>query len=470
MTPTDLHTLAQWAGGKLVQGDGARTATGVCTDSRALKSGDLFIALQGEHFDGHNFVEGATVTGSAGAVVLDFYTGALPPEFALIKTQDTLAALQGIAWHYRASLPLRAVGITGSNGKTSTKDFTAAVLAERFRTLKTEGNLNNHIGLPLMLLRAEKADEIGVFEMGMNHPGEIAPLAAMAAPEVGIITNVGMAHIEFMGSREAIAQEKGRLAEALPAGGILVLDAADDFTGSIARRTAARTVTAGIDRGDVVATVLETGFEGSRFTVTVRSGPVGTPGETAEVFLPVPGLHMIQNALLAIAAGLAFGVPLADAARGLAQCRLTKGRLERKLRNGIHFLDDSYNANPDSMRAALRTLVALPASGSRVAVLGAMGELGEESDNGHRSVGEAAARSGIDALIAVGAGAALIATSARAAGLSEVYQVPDPLSAAALLSGRVRAGDLVLIKGSRSARMERVLESPVFQSSTAAAS
>ena len=462
MNATSLQTIAQWAGGRLVQGDPSRTVTRIATDSRTARAGDLFVALKGENFDGHSFVEGATAIGLAGAVVLDFFNGAVPSDFALIRVSNPLAALQALARAYRAALPLSVIGITGSNGKTSTKDFTAAVLGEKFRVVKTEGNFNNHIGLPLTMLRAMATDEIGVFEMGMNHPGEIAPLAAMASPQVAIIANVGVAHIEVMGSREAIALDKGMLAEALPADGTLILSAADDFNESIARRTSARTVLAGIDRGDVTATVLETGFEGSRFLVRDRQ----TQTE-AEVRLPVPGLHMIQNALLAIAAGLTFGVPLQAASQGLAQCRLTKGRLERKVLNGIQILDDSYNANPDSMRAALQTLASLPTAGNRIAVLGRMGELGEESDRGHRSVGQAAAETGIDVLIVVGDEALAIADAARAGRLGEVHCVADTAAAAALLAGRVQPGDLVLIKGSRTARMERVLDHPIFQPSTA---
>ena len=444
-----------------------RTVTRICTDSRALRPGDLFLALSGDKYDGHAFVEGAAASGATGAVANESYTGTLPAGFALIKVPDTLGALQAIAARYRATLPLRVIGITGSNGKTSTKDFTAAVLGERFQVIKTEGNFNNHIGLPLTMLRAGGEDELGVFEMGMNHPGEIAPLAAMAAPEAAIITNVGVAHIEFMGSRVAIAQEKGMLAEALPASGTLILSAGDDYSVAISRRAAARTIMAGIDSGDVSATVLETDLDGSRFLVRdCRAGSLREPKQETEVYLPVPGLHMIQNALLAIAAGLVFGVPLAIAAKGLADCRLTKGRLERKMLNGIHILDDTYNANPDSMRAALQTLVSVPASGARVAVLGHMGELGAESLRGHRSVGEAAAQVEVDVLVTVGSEAIPIAEAARAAGLGEVYNLPDTASAAALLSGRLRAGDLVLIKGSRSARMERVLDDPAFQFQT----
>jgi len=454
---TPLQLLAQWANGTLTGDNPAQTVTRVCTDSRKLEPGDLFLALRGENFDGHGFVLQAASSGAAAAVVEASFAGELPEGFPVIRVADTLQALQSIATRYRASLPLRVVALTGSSGKTSTKDFVAAVLAEKYRVVKTEGNFNNHIGLPLTMLRASAADELGVFELGMNHPGEIAPLAAMAAPEVGIITNIGVAHIEFMGSREAIAQEKGMLAEALPASGQLVLGAADDYSEAIARRSPARVVTTGIGCGDLSATVLETGFGASRFRVQAGD-------EQAEVTLPVPGLHMIENALLAMATGRVFGIPLSVAAAGLAKCTLTKGRLEQKTVRGIHILDDSYNANPDSMRAALRTLAVLPVNGARIAVLGCMGELGHESERGHRSVGQDAAAAGINLLIAVGAtDAGYLAEAARQAGLKEVHHLPDPEAAASFLAERARPGDLVLLKGSRAARMERVLDHPAFR-------
>jgi len=463
MDSTPFQLLTRWSGGTLLQGDPGRAVTRVCTDSRSLEPGDLFVALRGETFDGHAFVAEAARRGAAGALVdasfeANFEANGIDAAFGLIRVDDTLAGLQALARGYRATLPLRVVALTGSSGKTSTKDFTAAVLGERFRVTKTQGNFNNHIGLPLTILRASSDDEIGIFEIGMNHPGEIAPLAALAAPDVAVITNIGVAHIEFLGSREAIAQEKGMLAEALPASGSLVMNAADDFCASIAARTPARTVLAGLTADAAVrGTVLETGFGGSRFLV--RAGE-----EEAEVALPVPGLHMVENALLALAVGHLFGVPLSEGAAGLAKSRLTKGRLEQKTLGGIHVLDDSYNANPDSMRAALQTLASLPAEGARIAVLGRMGELGAESEPAHRSVGEAAARAGIDELIAVGAEAAFIAEAARNAGMARVCHAADPAAAAALLAERVRPGDLVLLKGSRSARMERVLEHPVFAS------
>jgi UDP-N-acetylmuramoyl-tripeptide--D-alanyl-D-alanine ligase len=462
---TSFQTLTQWAAGRLAQGDPARTVSRVSIDSRALKAGDLFVALRGENFDGHSFVRKAAELGAAGAVVDANFAEELPAGFAVIRVPDTLAALQAIATAYRASLPLRAVGITGSSGKTSTKDFAAAVLGEKFRVVKTEGNFNNHIGLPLTLLRASSADEVGIFEMGMNHPGEIAPLVAMAAPQVGIITNIGTAHIEFMGSQQAIAQEKGILAEALPSNGTLVLNVSDGSSEAIARRSAARVIMVGIDLGELCGTVLETGFEGSRFLVESRVVENGEwqVRDKAEVYLPVPGVHMIENALLAIGVGLALGVPLKAAATGLAQCTLTKGRLELKSVRGIRILDDTYNANPDSMRAAVRTLRAMPVTGARIAVLGCMGELGTESANGHRCVGAAVAEARLDLLIAVGPQAGLIAEAARQAGAGEVYHVADTSAAAELLVEHAKSGDLVLIKGSRAARMERVLDHPALR-------
>lgn len=456
MDATSLQQLAQWANGTLSGGNPGQEVTRICTDSRKLERGDVFLALKGENFDGHGFVERAAAEGAAAAVVETLWTGEVPAEFALIRVADTLKALQVIATQYRMSLPLRVVALTGSSGKTSTKDFVAAVLAEQYRVVKTEGNFNNHIGLPLTMLRASASDEIGVFEIGMNHPGEIEPLAAMASPDVGIITNIGTAHIEFMGSRAAIAKEKGMLAEALPDTGFLVLNAGDEFSDSITKRSPAKAITTGIGKGYLSATVIESGLEGNRFHVKA-----GT--EETEVMLPVPGIHMIENALLALATGQVFGIPLAVGAAGLAKCQLTKGRLEQKTLAGIHFLDDTYNANPDSMRAALRTLAVLPVSGARIAVLGRMGELGVESERGHRAVGKDAADAGIDWLIVVGGEeAGFLAEAARQGGLKKVDLLPDPEAAAALLADQARPGDLVLVKGSRSARMERVFDHPVF--------
>src|SRR5881398_651762 len=267
MNPLPLSQIAKFAGASLSSGDGSVMIDRLSTDSRTLKPGELFVALRGDNFDGHNFVESAVKAGAAGAIIESNWKGKVPETFALIRTKDTLQSYQQLAANYRKSLTLKVVAITGSNGKTSTKDFTAAVLARRFRVTKTEGNFNNHVGLPRTILEATSRDEIGVWEIGMNHPGEIAALAQLAAPDVGIITNVGVAHIEFMGSREAIAAEKGALAEAIGPNGTVILNAEDAFSAEIAKRTRARVVLAGIENGSVRATDISQHSTGSEFTI-----------------------------------------------------------------------------------------------------------------------------------------------------------------------------------------------------------
>src|SRR3954469_6239546 len=225
MNPTSLKQIAEWAGATIEPGDGNSVVDTVSTDSRTVRSGELFVALRGENFDAHDFVEGVAKSGATGAIVERGWKGTVPNGFALLRVGDTLRAYQDLAAAYRKSLGLRVLAITGSNGKTSTKDFSAAVLAKKFRVTKTEGNFNNHVGLPRTILEARSEDKIGVWEIGMNHPGEIAPLAKIAQPDAAIITNIGVAHIEFMGSREAIADEKAALAEAVGPNGWLILNA-----------------------------------------------------------------------------------------------------------------------------------------------------------------------------------------------------------------------------------------------------
>jgi UDP-N-acetylmuramoyl-tripeptide--D-alanyl-D-alanine ligase len=282
----------------------------------------------------------------------------------------------------------------------------------------------------------------------MNHPGEIAALAKIAAPDVGIITNIGVAHIEFMGSREAIAQEKGALAEAIGPNGTVILNAEDEFRESIAARTRAKVLLAGTTDGEICAGEITQTAEGSEFTILEGA-------HRCRAQLPVPGMHMVQNALLAVAAGRVFGLSLEECAQGLASAPLTKARLQIKEINGVQFIDDSYNANPDSMKAALRTLVELDADGKRIAVLGQMGELGAEAERGHRDVGECAAELRIDHLIALDE---TIADAARKAGLEHVDLARSTTEAADLLGEIAGPGDLILIKGSRTARTERVIE------------
>jgi UDP-N-acetylmuramoyl-tripeptide--D-alanyl-D-alanine ligase len=451
MNPTPLSQIAGMAGATLEGGDGTGVIESVSTDSRTVRTGELFVALRGENFDAHNFVETVAKSGASGAIVERNWKGAVPAAFGLLRVADTLRAYQDLAANYRKSLGLKVLAITGSNGKTSTKDFSAAVLASKFRVTKTEGNFNNHVGLPRTILEATSEDEIGVWEIGMNHPGEIAPLAKIAQPAAAIITNIGVAHIEFMGSREAIADEKAALAEAVGPNGWLILNADDPFTGRIAPRTSARVILAGTTSGSLRASDISQTAAGSDFTISEGA-------HRCRAQLPVPGLHMIQNALFAVAAGRAFGISLEEAARALSGAPLSKARLQVKYIGGVQFLDDSYNANPDSVKAALRTLVELEADGDRIAVLGEMRELGAETERGHREVGEKAATLGVDHLIAIGETGRMTVAAAQRAGMKHAVAVNSTTEAAELLERIAKPGDLVLIKGSRTARTEQVLE------------
>ncbi|PYK88922.1 MAG: UDP-N-acetylmuramoyl-tripeptide--D-alanyl-D-alanine ligase [Verrucomicrobia bacterium] len=458
MNPVSILQMVDLSGAKLEQGDGKRTVERISTDSRTIKKGELFVALRGENFDGHKFVRATAKGGAAGAIVDLKWKGKVPKKFAIIRAQDSLLAYQNLAANYRKSLPIKVLAITGSNGKTSTKDFGASVLGRKFRVTKTQGNFNNHVGLPRTILEATARDEVAVWEIGMNHPGEVAPLAKIAAPDAAIITNIGIAHVEFMGTREAIAKEKGALAEAVGAEGTVILNADDPFSKGIAGRSRARVIFAGTKDGTIRAIDIQQSADGSEFTILEGA-------HQCRAQLPVPGLHMVQNALLAVAAGRTFGLSLEEAAAGLASAPLTKARLQIKEINGVQFLDDSYNANPDSMKAALQTLVELDTDGKRIAVLGEMRELGEETQRGHEEVGEEAAAFGVDQLIGIGEMGAVISRAAENAGLEKSAAVGSTSEAAKLLRNIAVPGDLVLIKGSRLARTENVIEAFAKQSS-----
>lgn len=453
MKPLTVQAIAQMCGGLLLCGDGAQTARAVNTDSRRIERGDVFVALVGEKFDAHEFILQVANDGAAVVIVSRIPGNASQLGCAVIQVQDTLIALQRLAAAHRKLLNPLVIGITGSNGKTSTKDFCATVLKNRFTVRATVGNLNNHIGVPLTLLALNEGDDCAVVEMGMNHAGEIAPLCAIAQPDVAIITNIGVAHIEFMGSRAAIAQEKGVLAEAVHENGLVVLNADDEFTPSIANRTKAKVLTAGIGNGDVRATPQQRSAAGTHFALQFPDGA------SVNVFLPVPGLHMVSNAALAAACAWHHGVSPIKIAEALAVAQLTKGRMQVKIVNGITFINDHYNANPDSMKAGLRTLADVSEATRRIAVLGSMGELGAHAEQGHREVGEYAANVGVDAVFTVGAEAGLISEAAHSirAGITAKH-FETHAECAAHLRGWLRRSDAVLVKGSRSAAMEKISE------------
>jgi UDP-N-acetylmuramoyl-tripeptide--D-alanyl-D-alanine ligase len=447
MNPLTAQQLADILGVPLAAGDGGVAVTGgVSTDTRKLAAQSAFFALRGENFDGDSFAAQALGAGATVAIV-HRWVGAAPAGTAVIAVPDTLFALQKLACWWRKQLDLRVVAITGSNGKTSTKDFTAAVLAQKYSVSATRGNLNNHIGVPLTILATARTHTAAVWEMGMNHPGEIGPLCEIARPKYGIITNIGTAHLEFMGTREAIAEEKGMLGRALPADGYLFLPANCDFLDYLRHRSHAHLIAVGSGRGSVRAENLKLAADGTTFELAID-------GESsAEVSLRVPGRHMVTNALLAAAVGWKLGISPAQIAAGLTQAQLTGGRLGSYDCRGTRVIDDTYNANPESMAAAIETLADTPvaAGARRIIVLGRMGELGVHAPAAHLRTGALAAERDLT-VVAVGEGAEGIAQGARNAPY-----FPDLDQAAKWLAREVNPGDVVLFKGSRTATVERVM-------------
>ncbi|MES2476009.1 MAG: UDP-N-acetylmuramoyl-tripeptide--D-alanyl-D-alanine ligase [Verrucomicrobiota bacterium] len=447
MNPISVQQLAEILGASIAAGAGDVMVTaGVSTDTRTLPQGSAFFALRGENFNGDLFAEKALAAGASVAVVQE-WNGEAAVGKAVIVVADTLLALQRLACWWRKQLDIPVVAITGSNGKTSTKDFTAAVLSRKFQVSATKGNLNNHIGVPLTVLATTRDHSAAVWEMGMNHSGEIAPLCEIARPKFGIITNVGSAHIEFLGTREAIAEEKGMLARALPADGTLFLPAHCEFLDYIRQRTKAHLVSVGNCRGQVRAENAVFGADGSTFTLVIDGE------EPTEVRLPVPGRHMVTNALLAAAVGWKLGVSPQEIATGLGTSVLTGGRLCRYESQGATVIDDTYNANPESMAAAIETLADTPVNNGarRIIVLGRMGELGNHGPAAHQRTGELAAERRLT-VVAVGEGAEGIAQGAGGAP-----HFKDLEQAAGWLAQEVKPGDVVLFKGSRSATVERVM-------------
>ncbi len=454
MNSYPIRKLVDAMGGELLSGeDNLLMEAGVSTDTRNLTPGALFFALTGENFDAHDFLNEAVSAGAGGVVVDRFPDESLDfGDCALIKVDDTLIALQKLARWYRGELDVVVVGITGSNGKTTTKDLTASVIGQRYQVHATSGNLNNHIGLPLTVLEADDDDDVLVLEMGMNHPGEIAPLCEIAQPQIGIITNIGHAHIEFMGSREAIAEEKGALARALPEVGTLLMTAGCDFADYFSSRSPARSVSVGNGRGVIRAEALHSTKTGSEFELVIDEE------KSSQVQLGVPGRHMVNNALLAAGAGWVLGLSPDELSSGLELVRLTSGRLRCFDYEGVTVFDDTYNANPDSMKAAIGVVAELPIDNgcARTVVLGMMGELGRFSEEMHYQVGVQAAQQNLG-VVSVGAEAAAIAEGAKSLGASLVEHFDQYQDAVEWLQETIKIGDVVLFKGSRKAAVERVM-------------
>jgi len=427
-------------------------ATGYSIDSRTLKPGDLFFAIQGERFDGHDFVETALATGAVAAVVKQEAAARYPGAKQLIVVPDTLAALQRLALAVRKLWGHTLIGVTGSAGKTTTKEAIAHVLAAKFLVLRSEGNLNNHYGLPLQLLRLEPEHELAVIEMGMNHLGEIAALCKIAEPDSGVVTNVAPVHLGFFESVREIAQAKFELIQALPRGGTAILNADDEYVSQFGRDFHGKVVTFGIKHAaDVCAqNIAERGTQGSEFDLVAG-------GASERVHLPLLGRHNIYNALAAAAAGLQRNMTSTEIARALAT--LQPGEKRGQVLNiaGATVINDCYNSNPKALEAMIDALASLAAK-RRIVVAGEMLELGTAADGLHYDCGAHAAAKRIDVLIGVRGAAKKIVEGAHAGGLISAEYVETPEEAGEWLAASVREGDAVLLKASRGVRLERALE------------
>ena len=441
-----LSDVAAMSAGRLA-GTNAEFA-GVSIDSRTIEQGQLFVALRGERFDGHAFLAGARDRGAAGALVEKAADSALPQ----VIVRDTQAALTALAGAWRGKSAALVLGVGGSNGKTTTKELLAAILGGAGPTLATRGNLNNHIGVPLTLLRLQPDHRYAVIEMGANRPGEIAALAALARPSIALVTNAGDEHLEGFGDLAGVARAEGEMYAALDAAGTAVINADDPFA-ELWQTMAhgARIVRFGIDApADVRAQAIQGRIESGAFATTFL---LAIEGSQARVRLGLAGRHNVSNALGAAAAAHAAGIGLPEIVAGLERTRPVAGRLQLKPGpRGSWLIDDSYNANPSSVRAGIDVLCALP--GEHWLVLGEMAELGEETAASHAGIGDYARRAGITRLFAMGEAArhAVDAFGARASWYEDAARLADALASS------LEPGVTTLVKGSRVNRLERVVE------------
>ena len=441
-----LHDFAALCGGRC-QGED-RAYSGVATDTRTLQPGQIYLALRGPRFDGNDFVATAAAAGAVAAVVDRPVVAALP----LIEVADGQAALTRAAAGWRARFGGVVVGVAGSNGKTTVKEMTSSILAQRGPCLATRGNLNNHIGVPLTLLRLSDEHRSAVIEIGANNPGEVAALVEVARPDVGLITNAGAEHLEGFGDLDGVARAEGEMVAGLGEGDVAIINADDTYAGLWRGMTRARVITFGIDQpadfsaSDVNEELTEAGFR-TRFLLRAPQG-------RRPVQLNVGGRHNLRNALAAAAAAVAAGATLDDVVAGLAAMQPVAGRLQPgRTRQGARLIDDSYNANPSSMRAGIDVLTKMP--GEAWFVMGDMGELGDHARSSHVEIGQYAREHGVKRLFATGA----LSTLAVEAFGSGASWYPDTDSLARALNEALTGNVTLLVKGSRSNRLERVVAS-----------
>lgn len=453
MLTFDPERLAAWTRGTW-RGAPVSPPARVLHDSRNVRAGDLYVAIRGERMDGHDFVPDALARGAVAAMVTEAYANAHPAVHPVLVVADTRRALTDLARGHRAGFQGRMIGVTGSVGKSTTKDMLVAVLGARGRAAANPGNWNNDIGLPLSLLAADPQVQFGIFEVGMNHPGELAPLCDLLRPQWGVMVRVGPAHLEHFTDERAIAEEKATLLRSLPAGGLAVLGRDepwfDVFQGACACRVVTVSMSGAAD------------YEGR--------APAGDPhamqvferatGRTYELRLPQPGRPAQCNALRAVAVGREAGLDPAVIADALGHFQASPMRWAEQILAGVRWINDAYNANPVSLKAALETFAGLGETGHKWIVLGGMHELGPGERAAHEALGAFAARGPWSGMVCVGDRAAWMAEAAATAGFApeRLFRCPDPAAAAALLRDRLAPGDAVLLKGSRAERVEEVLE------------
>lgn len=450
-----LGDIAKAASGKIISGGTGLPCEGISIDTRKIERDNLFVAIRGAHFDGHDFLDGALSSGAAAVVVRRGVP--IPRGSCSVEVDDTEQALGDIAAWWRKQFNVPCVAITGSNGKSTTKEMASAVASTLGPVLKTEGNFNNLIGLPLTIFRWNEDHKVAIIEMGMNAPGEIKRLTEIANPCIGIITNVTSAHLEKLHSVEAVAKAKGELFDAMDARGTAIINGEDRLVMEIASKRKGQKIVYGMQNDfDVQFLHMETaGLDSIDLKLSVF-------GKEYSAKLPVPGAHNVMNALAAISAGVALNIDPEEAIANLARFKPMGMRMECvQLSNGVRIVNDSYNANPGSMRAAFRTVGSAKRAGRFVAALGDMLELGESSAELHRQVGEAAAEMGVDRLYVTGEFASDVAAGAKSRGLgaSNVTIFKEGSEKlGVLIEGELRAGDVLLVKGSRGMKMERVVE------------
>lgn len=455
-----VEEILKATGGKLLQGNGRTLFQGVSTDSRTIGEGELFIALKGTHFDGHHFAMDALKKRAGGILIEEDKAGDIRlndhRSKTIIVVKDTLSALGDIAHEWRCKHHTPIMGLTGSNGKTTTKEMIAACLETTFPILKTEGNLNNLIGVPLTLLRLTEKERIVVLEMGMNMPGEIRRLTEIVEPDVGLITNIQKAHLEGMKNLETLKEEKGELFRRMRKNGTILVNQDDPLVVDLARPYPGQKITFGVERyAEVMAREVQLrGGEGTSFTLLME-------GEAVEIHLRVLGRHFVSNALSAIATACLFGIEIKQVKEALERFRPFPMRMEViPLKDGGNLINDAYNANPHSVELALETLSEVKRGGRAFAVLGDMLELGDFSQEAHEQIGKKVSKLSIDFLLVLGDKAPLIVESAIRYGFPEerTRVLENHSEAISILRQMIQGGDWILVKGSRKMAMEKIVE------------